>query len=294
MLAAVTSLAIATQVVGASSPARIPNARGVFHGCYSVRTGALRVIAETARVPDRRAESAMESAWTGAVRRRPGRSGRATGRRRGSRPSGGLRPAGRAGSRREHKGRSGRSVPSGPPLGLPASKGFRDPLGRKGSKERREIRGWSALWGRSGSKARQVLPDLVGRPATAGPQGLPAHPGRRATPDPPVPKASGNPRGARAERCAARHRRSGHVCCERGTQHGRRPRRRRARWASFSSGAGRRRARPLPRRSALSSSARTRAGDDVDCSRRRVDREPRCRSDDDGDGVRVVLAVARR
>ena len=49
MVAAVTGVVVTTQVAGAAPPLKIPSPLGVYTGCYSVPTGALRLVPASLR-----------------------------------------------------------------------------------------------------------------------------------------------------------------------------------------------------------------------------------------------------
>lgn len=161
-LAAVTSLAFATHVVGASAPPKIPSARGVYTACYSVRTGALRVIAATRRC--RSGERRVR--WS---QRGPAGPVGPRGLQGATGPQGSVGPPGAQGP----EGSQGPAGPTGSqgPVGPAGPAGPQGPTGPQGDPGPPGPHGEPGPQGGPGPQGPQ------GAPGPQGPQGNPGQPG---------------------------------------------------------------------------------------------------------------------
>jgi hypothetical protein len=164
VLAVATSLALATQVSGATRQTEIPGPTGVYTGCYAVSTGALRLV--SARIRCDRGERRVH--W---------------GRRGPAGPIGLQGPQGDPGP----QGGEGAQGPSGATgaTGSPGPAGAVGPTGPQGDP------GPQGMQGDPGPQGVQGDPGPQG---AAGPQGLPGPSGAQLVTGTPVTSAANAPR----------------------------------------------------------------------------------------------------
>ena len=145
---------------------RIPNARGVYTGCYEARTGVVRLIrgSKGCRAGERRVT------WS----------------RRG--PKGPVGPKGVPGSRGP-AGPRGETGDTGQ-QGIPGSQGSSGPQGPTG------VRGAAGPQGPAGPAGPQGVPGPQGDPGVQGPQGPQGDPGPQGPQGNPGPQGPAGPAGA--------------------------------------------------------------------------------------------------
>jgi Collagen triple helix repeat (20 copies) len=153
----VAALLLLTQVASGASPTKIPNAAGVYSGCYQVASGALRLVPGTVRCRG----SERRVRW----------------------------------SQRGPKGPAGAEGPQGQP-GAQGLQGAQGPSGSQGVRGSTGLQGPIGPAGPQGPQGEQGEPGPAGPQGDPGPQGDQGDPGPQGPPGAPGPQGDPGPAGA--------------------------------------------------------------------------------------------------